>query len=263
VTAFATAADGCRLFYRIDGPAQAPPLLFAHALGTTHAMWDAQAAALAAHYRIVRYDARGHGRSDVPAGPYSIDQLADDAIAVLDAAAIERAAFCGLSLGGMIGESLGARHSQRFTVLVLANTAAIVGPAQIWNDRIAAVNSGGMAALRAGILERWFTPEFRAAQPAVVAGIGAQLDATDPAGYAAACAAVRDMDQRAALRDIRLPVLVIVGSRDPSTPPADGEYIAAQIPGARLVALEAAHISNLERGAQFTAAVADALAASA
>jgi 3-oxoadipate enol-lactonase len=252
---YATARDGCRLFYRFDGaPAGAPVLVLAHALGASHAMWDAQLA-LAPELRLLRYDSRGHGRSDVPAGPYTVEMLAADVVAVLDHAAIERAAFCGLSMGGMVGQALGRLHGERLERLVLANTAAVMGPPESWDARIELARTGGMVALRDTVLERWFTPEFRRGDPAAVARIGALFEATSVTGYVGCCAAIRTMDQRATLADITAPTMVLVGSHDPSTPPELGEFIAAAVPGARLVRIDAAHLSNVERPAEFSAAV--------
>jgi 3-oxoadipate enol-lactonase len=253
---YVTTGDGCRIFYRIDGrAADGPTIVFSNSLGTAHALWDAQVALLARDVRIVRYDSRGHGRSDAPPGPYAIDRLADDVVDLLDALGITRTAFCGISLGGMIGQSLGARHAERFTQLVLANTAAEMGPPENWATRIATVRAGGMAALRDGVLERWFTPEFRRDAPAHVARIGAMFDASSVDGYAATCAAIAAMDQRERLAAITVPTLVIVGTRDPATPPAQGEFIAQRISGAQLIALETAHLSNVERPDEFTAAL--------
>jgi 3-oxoadipate enol-lactonase len=256
---FVATDDGCRIFYRVDGAESAPPILFLNSLGTTHAMWDAQLPYLTDRFRVLRYDGRGHGASAVPLGPYSIARLAADAIAVLDAAGVERAVVCGLSLGGVVAQCAGTQHGERIAGLVLANTAALIGSAESWNDRIRTVTAGGVRAVRDAVLERWFTPDFRAADPAEVARIGAMLDATSTNGYVANCAAIRDSDQRDALRTIAAPTLVIVGSSDPVTPPADGEFIAAHIPGARIVTLEAAHLSNVERPAEFARAVREAL----
>ncbi len=252
-TGYAVASDGCRIRFRIDGPAGAPGLLFSNSLGTTLAMWDDQLPSLAERFRIVRYDVRGHGGSDVPAGPYTLDRLGADALAVLDAAGLERASLCGLSLGGMTAQWLGAYARERIERLVIANSAAQLGPAQGWDERIAAVTGHGMGAVTATVLERWFTPEFRASAPAAVARVRRMLEETDPAGYAGCCAAIRDMDLRDALGSIEAPALVIAGERDPSTPPAVTLAIAAGIPGARVARLDCAHLSNVECSAEFNA----------
>jgi 3-oxoadipate enol-lactonase len=251
--------DGARIAIRIDGPVHAPPLLLSNSLGTTFRMWDAQMEALRSAFRVIRYDSRGHGQSDAPAGDYSIARLAADAVAVLDSLHIETTAFVGLSKGGMVGQWLGAHAPQRLTRLVLANTAAWMGPAQGWQARIDAVTEQGMAAVTDAVLERWFTPGFRERAPVAVAPVRDMLLATQPRGYAGCCAAIRDMDQRESLAAITTPTLVIGGLQDPATPPAKAEEIAAGVPGAHLVMLDAAHLSNIEQPEAFTAALLDFL----
>lgn len=250
-----TAEDGTRLFYQLDGAAAGPVLMLANALGTTLEMWDAQARAFGQEWRVLRYDARGHGRSAAPPGPYSIERLGRDALALLDALRIERAAFCGLSMGGMVGQWLGANAGARLERLALACTAAHMAAPEVWDQRIEAVRAQGMAAIVPGVLERWFTGPFRARSPEAVAGIAAMLNATDPEGYVACCAAVRGMDQRAALGAIAVPTLVIAGRHDQATPPEQGRRIAEAIPGARLVELDAAHLANVEAAAAFNEAL--------
>jgi 3-oxoadipate enol-lactonase len=251
--------DGCRIAIHIDGPADAPPLLLSNSLGTTFRMWDAQIPALSAAFRVIRYDSRGHGQSDAPAGDYSIALLAADALAVLDSLQIETCAFVGLSKGGMVGQWLGAHAPQRLTRLVLANTAAWMGPAQAWQTRIETVNAAGMATITEAVLERWFTPGFRERAPEAVAPVRDMLLATAPQGYAGCCAAIRDMDQRGSLPAIHVPTLVIGGLQDPATPPANSEEIAEGVPGARLVMLDAAHLSNIEQPQAFTASLLEFL----
>ncbi len=243
------------IHYRLDGPAGAPVLMLSNSLGTDLTMWDAQLPAFAAGYRVLRYDTRGHGASPVTPGPYTIEQLGRDALALLDALGIGHAHFCGLSMGGMVGQWLGVHAPQRLGRLVLANTAARIGPAELWERRIAAVTAGGMAAIADGVLTRWFTDGYVARAPQTVARVRAVLEATDPAGYTAACAAVRDMDQRAVVTRIAVPTLVVAGTHDLATPPADGRWLAGAIGGARYVEFDAAHLSNLEAEAGFTAAV--------
>ena len=240
---------------RVDGPAEAPVLVLSNSLGTHLAMWDAQRAALTARYRVLRYDTRGHGASTVTPGPYSIDQLGRDVLVLLDALKIRRAHFCGLSLGGMTGMWLAVHAPERIAKLVLASTTARIGAPEAYNQRIATVRSGGMAAVAEGVLERWFTADFRARAPAAVAPFRDMLIATPPEGYASCCAAVRDMDQREAIGGVRHPTLVIAGTHDVATPPADGRAIAERIRGARYVELDAAHISNVEAADRFTAEV--------
>lgn len=244
-----TTDDGIRL--HVESAGEGPVLLFSNSLGTAVAMWDAQAKALSSRYRVVRYDTRGHGKSEVPPGPYKMDRLGRDALNVLDALQIERAAFCGLSMGGMVGQWLGAHAPDRFSHLVIANSAAEMGPAANWDARIEAARAGGMEAVTEAVLERWFTPHFRSAQPDAVARVRALLHATDREGYIGCCAAIRDMDQRPLLAKVAVPTLIISGAHDPATPPAKAEELVAGIPGARLVTLDAAHLSNVEREADF------------
>jgi 3-oxoadipate enol-lactonase len=247
--------DGRRIAIRVDGAGDRPPLLLSNSLGTTLHMWDAQMPALSEAFRVIRYDSRGHGESDAPAGDYSIARLAADALAVLDSLHIETAAFVGLSKGGMVGQWLGAHAPQRLTRLVLANTAAWMGPPQAWQSRIETVMKDGMGAITEAVLERWFTPGFRDAAPDAVTPVRDMLLATAPHGYAGCCAAIRDMDQRGSLGAIGVPTLVIGGLQDPATPPAKAEEIADGVAGARLVMLDAAHLSNIEQPQAFTAAL--------
>ena len=251
---------GTHLHYRIDGDRGAPVVVLSNSLGTTIDMWEPQAAALAARHCVVRYDTRGHGRSGVPPVPCSIEQLGRDVVALLDHLAIERVAFCGLSLGGMTGMWLGVHAPQRVTRLVLANTSAYFGPPDPMNERIAAVTAGGVAAISATVLGRWFTPEFAAREPARVAAVKAMLDGTPAAGYVACCHAIRDMDLRGDVARIAVPTLVIAGTHDLSTPPSAGRYLAERIPGARYAELPAAHLSNVEASAAFNAALSAFLA---
>ena len=248
------------LHYRFDGPESAPVVMLSNSLGTNLSMWDAQMPALTARYRVLRYDSRGHGQSAVTPGPYTIEQLARDAQGLLDVLGLARVRFCGLSMGGMVGQWLGAAVPQRLTRLVLCNTAAHIGAPDAWNARIDAVNKGGMAAIVEGVLARWYTAAFIASAPAAVAATRAMLLATPADGYVAACAAVRDMDQREAAARIGAPTLVIAGAHDVATPPAEGRYIAERVPGARYVELPAAHLSNVEAAPAFTAALTEFLA---
>ena len=193
----------------------------------------------------------GHGESEVTPGPYTIAMLGADVVALLDALAIPRAHFCGLSMGGMTGMWLGVNAPERIDRLVLANTAAKIGTADLWNARIDAIRKGGMAAVASAVLARWFTPALLEQPTPMVARLRASLERTSAEGYVACCAAVRDMDQRRALSGIHVPTLVIAGSVDLSTPPDDGRYIAEHIPGAHYVELQAPHLSNVEAATRF------------
>src|SRR3989454_9339849 len=207
-------SSGCRTWYTADGPAGGPPLLLSNSLGTTASLWDAALPALTARCRVIRYDTRGHGRTSVPPGPYSLETLGRDAIAVLDAAGVERAHVCGISLGGLVGMWLGVFAPERVRGLILANTGAQIGTAELWNQRISAVEAKGMGAMVDRLLQRWFTPGFRKRRPDVIARFRAMIESCSPTGYAGCCAAVRDADLRDAIGRIRAPSLVIVGTHD-------------------------------------------------
>jgi 3-oxoadipate enol-lactonase len=251
---------GTTFNYRFDGPDSSPVLMLSNSLGTNLAMWDPQIAALSATHRVLRYDSRGHGQSQVTPGPYSIEQVARDALQILDALHIERASLCGLSMGGMVGQWLGAHVPQRLDKLILCNTSALIGPPEIWNARIDAVQEGGMAAIVDAVLARWFTAEFRERAKDTIAATRAMLLASPAEGYVASCVAVRDMDQRASAERIAVPTLVIAGTHDVATPPADGRFLAERIKGARYAELPAAHLSNLEAAPAFTTEVTRFLA---
>ena len=252
-------ADGCPIHVAVEGPDGAPVLMLSNSLGTNLHMWDDQMPAFTRHFRVVRYDSRGHGQSGAPHGEYTIERLGRDALAVMDALGLEQVNWCGLSKGGMVGQWLGTNAPQRVGRLVLCNTAAHMAPADLWNQRIAAVTANGMAPLVESVVERWFTKAFREKAPQAVDRIRQMLLTTPPHGYAGCCAAVRDMDQRETIRSITAPTLVIGGRQDPATPLAAAELIQKRIPGARLVVLEAAHLSNIEQPAEFTAAVLEFL----
>lgn len=237
---------GARLHHRVDGAADAPVVVLSNSLGTTLAMWDGQMAALTGHFRVLRYDTRGHGESSLSSMPFDIARLGRDVVALLDGLNLERVHFCGLSLGGMVGLWLGAHVPHRLHRLVLCNTAAVLGPPCAWDERIDAVTKGGSAAVAPTVIGRWFTPAFRQREPAATERVRQMLLATSPEGYSAACAAVRDMDQRSLVRDVRVPTLVVAGSEDLATPPAASRWLVERIPGARLVELRAAHLSNIE-----------------
>jgi 3-oxoadipate enol-lactonase len=247
--------DGARINCRVDGAAGAPVLVMSNSLGTDIAMWEPQIAALARTFRVIRYDTRGHGTSETTPGPYTIDRLGRDVVGVLDALEVERAHFCGLSLGGMTGMWLGIHAPERIARLVLANTAAVIGPPDNWNARIEKVRAGGMAAISRAVVERWFTPAFIAAHAAETASMIQMMERQPADGYVACCAAVRDMDQRSGIAAIRAPTLVIAGTLDLATPPADGRFLAESIQGAQYTELPAAHISNIEAAAAFSAAL--------
>jgi 3-oxoadipate enol-lactonase len=242
---------------KVEGPENAPALIFSNSLGCNLSMWDAQAAALRARYRIIRYDSRGHGRSLVSPPPFSIAQLARDALAILDELSIRKAHWCGLSKGGMVGQWLLTHAADRLGKVVLANTAPKMGPPGLWNTRMRIARTQGMEALAPSIIERWLSAGFRAADPSAVERVRDMLLTTPAEGYAACCGAIRDMDQREAIRSVDgRNVLVIVGEHDPATPAEAGRLIAQSMRGAQCVSLDAAHISNIEQETAFTQALA-------
>ena len=251
--------EGCPLVYEISGPAEAPHVLLSHALGATADLWAPQMAALSRAFRVIRYDTRGHGRSGVPAGEYTIDRLGLDALAVLDAAGAERAHVCGLSLGGLTAMWLAVRAPQRVGRLVLASTAARIGTVDGWTERVRQVRTIGMGAIADAAMPRWFSEDFRRREPETVARHRAMVAVCSADGYSGACAALRDADLREAIRDIGAPALVISGTADPVTTPGDGAETCARIRGARLVTLEAAHLPNVEQSDAFSAAVVEFL----
>jgi 3-oxoadipate enol-lactonase len=240
---------------RIDGADDAPTLILSNSLSSDLSMWDPQIDAWSRDFRVVRYDSRGHGRSAAPDRPYSIAELGRDALALMDTLKIAKAHWCGLSKGGMVGMWVATHHPARLNRLVLANTSARMGPPDLWNSRIQTVRKGGMAAVVDATVQRWFTHRFVARDAGTIATVARMVAAVPPHGYAGCCAAIRDMDQRESIRAITAPTLVIVGAHDPATPPAAGELIQSRIAGARLMTLDAAHVSNLERPAEFGAAV--------
>lgn len=240
----------------VTGPEDAPVLLMSNSLGTTHAMWDRQAGPLAERYRLVRYDARGHGGTEAPPGPYAIADLAGDALALLDTLGVERAHFCGLSIGGMTGMWVASHAPERIDRLVLASTTAYFGAPEQWIERIALVRSQGTAAVADGGIERWLTPEFADAEPETAAWLKAMIASVDDDGYAACCEALRDMDLRGDIPAIGAPTLIVVGSDDPSTPPEHAHRLAGAIDGAQVLEVpHARHLLNVEHPEEFTAAV--------
>jgi 3-oxoadipate enol-lactonase len=252
--------DNVRLFYHLEGDARRPVLVFSHSIGTDHSMWDLQVPDLLPHFRILRYDTRGHGASDAPAADYSMERLGRDVLGLADALGVARFAFCGLSLGGMIGQWLGANASDRLTGLILANTSPLMAPKSNWDARRQAVLDGGMAAIVDMAMQRFFSPETLARGDVHASSVRTTLLGTNPVGYAACCVAIRDMDHTGLLRKIVVPTLVIAGDCDVSTPwTGHGELLAREIPGARAVHLPAAHLSNIEQPRAFTAALLEFL----
>ncbi|HEY7075953.1 MAG TPA: 3-oxoadipate enol-lactonase [Solirubrobacteraceae bacterium] len=242
------------LHHEVTGADDAPPLVLSNSLGSNLSMWDPQLPALAERFRVVRYDQRGHGRSPVPAGPYSIDDVGADAVALLDRLGIERAHFCGLSLGGMTGMWLGINAPERVDRLALLCTSAKLGPPENWAERAALVREKGTAAIADAGLQRWVTDEFVAANPEKAEWLRRMMLDTPDEGYAGCCEVIQHMDLEPRLGEIRAPTLVIAGDEDPATPPGHAERIAAAVAGARVeVVSPGRHLANVERAEEITA----------
>jgi len=243
----ATAKDGCSINYQVEGPASAPVLMLCNSLGTNLHMWDDQAGEWSKRFRLVRYDRRGHGDSGVPSGPYSIERLGRDAVAIMDGLGLNTVNWCGLSIGGMVGMWLGTNAPQRIDKLILSNTACYMPARDLWDERIKTAREQGMAPLVEATLERWFTKQFREREPETMARMRAMVLSTPPEGYASCGEAIRDMDQRETIARIPVPTLIIAGRHDPATTVESAEFIRNRIAGAQIAVLEAAHISNVEQ----------------
>lgn len=251
--------NNIRLYYRLEGKPGAPVLILSHSIGTDHGMWAPQMADLLQHFQVLRYDARGHGASDAPAGEYTLEQLGRDALALADSLQIKKFAFCGLSMGGAVGQWLALNAGDRLTVLVLANTSPQFGSPDYWNARRKTVLENGMAAILDVVMQRFFSTKV-AGREILVSTASSVLLGTNPIGYAGCCSALRDVDHRGQLGFIKTPTLVIAGNKDVSTPwEGHGEVLAREIPGAKAVRLPAAHLSNLEKPRSFTTALLEFL----
>lgn len=240
------------------GP-DAPVLMFSNSLGTTLDMWRPQLEALSSDFRILRYDTRGHGQSSAPQGPYSLDQLGEDVIALLDHLQLPKVHLCGLSLGGFVTQWLAINAPERLHSAVICNIAAVTAAPTFWHDRANLVLSEGMQAIVDGVMARFFSPRFAQGSPAAVRAVHEGFVSTPAVGYAGACAAIQHADFRANLPTVDLPVLVIGGSLDQAAPPEGVKQVAELIPNARYVELYAAHISNIENPAGFNGAIVDFL----
>jgi 3-oxoadipate enol-lactonase/4-carboxymuconolactone decarboxylase len=249
--------DGSRLYYRLDGEDARPVLVLSHSLGVDHGQWDLQMRDLVLHFRVLRYDIRGHGASDASPGDYSIEQLGRDVLALADALDIRQFAFCGVSLGGMIGQWLAAFAPDRVSRVVLANTSAHFADSSGIDARRQSVLASGMSSIVDAAMGRFFSAGAHSPQ---IASTRRTFLATNPVGYAGCCAAIRDMDNLSLLARISIPTLIISGTRDVATPwSGNGDVLAQSIPNATVVHLPAAHLSNIERPRSFTAALFDFL----
>ena len=252
------AANGINVNYTLDGPAAAPVVTLSHSLAADLGMWNPQMAALTARLRVLRYDTRGHGATDVPAGPYTLERLADDALGLLTALGIPKTHWIGLSMGGMIGQTLALKAPERLASLLLCDTSSRV-PTEakpMWDERIRVAETQGMEPLVEPTIGRWFTAPFRERRPDVIERVRAMIRATNPRGYAGCCHAIAGLNLTDRLSAIRVPTLVVVGEDDPGTPVAAARVIHEQIKGSELTIIpSASHLSNMEQPEAFTAAV--------
>lgn len=250
-----------KIHYQLAGPPNAPILVLSNSLGSSLEMWEPQLPTLTQRFRVLRYDTRGHGRSSLEPGPYSIAQLASDVTALIAELGENKVYFCGISMGGLIGMHLALHARESLHKVVLANTAAKIGSPETWNPRIAEVRRGGMNPIAAAAMERWFTPGFRARAPQTVTQMQRMVERTPAEGYIACCEAIRDCDLRDDVKRIGVPTLIISGTHDAACTPRDGQYLAENIRGARYVELDAAHLSNVECASEFTGEVQQFFAA--
>jgi 3-oxoadipate enol-lactonase len=253
--------NGTSLHVEIEGPDNAPVLMLSNSLGTDMHMWDPQVTEFSRSFRLIRYDRRGHGKSAAPKGPYSMEMLGRDVLGILDALKIDKINWLGLSMGGMVGQWLGANAPGRIDKLLLSNIACYYADKEFWSGRIKFIREKGLQELVVPNMERWFTPEFRAREPQTVARMQEAFVATPLDGYVGCCEAVRDMDHRDLLARIKAPTLVIAGIKDPATTVENAEFIRARVPGAKLALIDAAHIANIEQPKAYARAVMDFLSA--
>ncbi len=255
-------ANGISMHYTLNGPASAPVVTLSHSLATTLSMWEPQAGAIAARYRVLRYDTRGHGGTDAPSGPYSLDQLADDAVALFRALGIERTHFIGLSMGGMIGQAVALQHPEMLRSLILCDTSSRIPPEArpMWEERIRTTEQQGMEPHVEPTICRWFTPPFAPKNPEIVESVRAMIRQTKPQGYIGCCHAIKALDLTDRLSAIAVPTLIVVGEDDPGTPVAASRAIHERLTGSALVILKSAsHLSNLEQSEAFNKALLDFL----
>ncbi|MVM40039.1 3-oxoadipate enol-lactonase [Spirosoma sp. HMF3257] len=239
------------LNYKLQGTPNSPVLIFSNSLGAELMMWDELVSYLLPYFRVLQYDTRGHGASDVTSGPYTIDLLGQDVIELLDKLQIEQAYFCGLSMGGLIGQWLGINHPDRIKKLALSNTGAKIGNDERWNSRIATITEHGMQAIADDMMNRWFSDDFRASHPQRITEMKAMVLRAPLDGYASCCVAIRDADFRDKLGQISVETLVIAGDEDPVTNVEQAEFLATNIPNASLCVLPAKHLASTELPQQY------------
>lgn len=254
-------SNDAQINYQTFGDANKPALIFSNSLGTKYSMWQPQIEHFQQDHYVICYDTRGHGASSAPQGPYSLEQLGQDVVNLLDHLDIAKAAFCGISMGGLTGQWLAIHKPERFSQVIVCNTAAKIGQEQVWQDRAVLVREQGLAPIAATAASRWFTDPFIQSNPAVVAELSNDLGAGSPEGYANCCEALAKADVREQLSSIQIPVLIIAGQQDPVTTVADGQFMQQRITNSRLFEINASHISNIEQPEAFNQAVQTFLAA--
>lgn len=252
-------SNGAKFNVEVTGDEGKPALMLSNSLGTNFHMWDDQMAEWSKHFRIIRYDRRGHGGSDVTPGPYTMEQLGKDVIGILDALKVQKTNWCGVSMGGMVGQWLGANAPERFIKMVYSFNTSYYADKAPWNDRIKLVQEKGLAHIAGGNMERWFTGPFREKNPETMARMTKMFTDTKLEGYTACGAAVRDMDHRALLPKIKVPVLIIAGKEDKACTIEAAEFMKSQIPTAKLHVMNTAHIGNVELADEYTKVVLDFL----
>ncbi len=248
-------SNDAQINYQTFGDASNPAIIFSNSLGTKYTMWQPQIDALQNDFFVICYDTRGHGASSAPQGPYQIEQLGQDVVNLLDHLQVEKANFCGISMGGLTGQWLAIYKPERFNHIIVCNTAAKIGQEQAWNERAALVRQQGLQTIAATAASRWFTESFIQSQAATVQSLSNDLAAGSAEGYASCCEALAKADLREELKNITVPILVIAGQQDPITTITDGQYMIDRIPNSELFEINASHISNIECPNEFTQAV--------
>lgn len=248
-------SNDAQINYQTFGDTSKPTIIFSNSLGTNFSMWQAQIEHFQQDHFVVCYDTRGHGQSSAPQGPYSIDQLGQDVVNLLDHLNIQKADFCGISMGGLTGQWLAIHHPERFNHVIVCNTAAKIGQEQAWNDRAALVREQGLQPIASTAASRWFTEHFIQRNTALVTSLSNDLRASSAEGYASCCEALAKADLREKLKEIHVPVLVIAGIQDPVTTVVDGQFMVERIPNAEIFEIDASHISNIEQPEAFNTVV--------
>ncbi|HJF28176.1 MAG TPA: 3-oxoadipate enol-lactonase [Acinetobacter lwoffii] len=254
-------SNDAQINYQTFGDATKPALVFSNSLGTKFSMWQPQIDFFQKDYFVVCYDTRGHGGSTAPQGPYQLDQLGQDVIHLLDHLNIQKAAFCGISMGGLTGQWLAINHPERFNHVIVANTAAKIGQEQAWLERAALVRAQGLAPIASTAASRWFTEPFIQSNAAIVAELSNDLGAGSPEGYASCCEALAKADLREQIKSVLVPVLIVAGQQDPVTTVADAQAMQHSIVNSQLCEINASHISSVEQAEAFNQAVQAFLAA--